>query len=74
MSVLPTGYGHGKPRVYGEYKVLCTDMDYYACGYKFMIKDKYVLILFRKPPTNNIQISQSKAEVVSFLNFGGNSH
>jgi hypothetical protein len=32
MSVLPTGYGHGKPRVYGEYKVLFTDVGYYACG------------------------------------------
>jgi hypothetical protein len=38
MSVLPTGYGHGKPRVYGEYKVLCTDVGYYACGYRFMVK------------------------------------
>lgn len=74
MSVLPTGYGHGKPRVYGEYKVLCTDVGYYACGYKFMVKDNYVLILFRKPPTSNIQISQSKAEVVSFLNSGGNNY
>lgn len=71
MSVLPTGYGHGKPRVYGEYKVLCTDVGYYACGYKFMVKEKYVLILFRKPPTSDIQISQSKAEVTSFLNSAG---
>ena len=74
MSVLPTGYGNGKPRVYGEYKVLCTDVGYYACGYKFMVKGKYVLILFRKPPTSDIQISQSTAEVVSFLKSGGNSH
>lgn len=67
MSVLPTRYGHGKPRVYGGYKVLCTDVGYYACGYKFIVKDKYVLILFRKPPTSDTQISQSKAEVNSFL-------
>jgi hypothetical protein len=71
MSVLPTRYGHGKPRVYGEYKVLCTDVGYYACGYKFMVNDKYVLILFRKPPTSDTQISKSKAEVTSFLNSGG---
>jgi hypothetical protein len=70
MSVLPTGYGHGKPRVYGEYKVLCTDVGYYACGYRFMVKKKYVLILLRKPPTSDIQISQYKAEVISFLNSG----
>ena len=73
MSVLPTGYGHGKPKVYGEYNILCTDVGYYACGYKFMVKDKYVLILFKKPPTSNIQISQSEAEAVSFLNQGGNN-
>ena len=71
MSVLPTRYGHGKPRMYGEYRVLCTDVGYYACGYKFTVKDKYVLILFRKPPTSNTQISQSKAEVTSFLSSGG---
>jgi hypothetical protein len=71
MSVLPTRYSHGKPRVYGEYKVLCTDVGYYACGYKFTVNNRYVLILFKKPPTNDVQISQSKAEVISFINAGG---
>ena len=71
MSVLPTRYGNGKKRVYGKYEVLCTNADYYACGYKFIVDHKYVLILYRKHPASDFEISQSKAEATSFLSSGG---
>jgi len=74
MSVLPTRHGNGKKRVYGKYEVLCTDVGYYACGYKFIVDHKYVLILYRKPPASDIEISQSQAETISFLNSGGKNN
>jgi hypothetical protein len=71
MSVLSTTEGHGKKHVYGKYAVLCTTGSFYACGYKFTVNDKYVLVLYRKPPVSDIEISLSEAEVISFLNSGG---
>jgi hypothetical protein len=71
MSVIPTGYGNGKARVFGEYKLLCTNAKFYACGYKFTVNNKYVVLAFDDPPNSEFDISQSISQAASFLNSGG---
>jgi len=71
MSVIPAGYGNGKARVFGNYKLLCTNSIFYACGYKFTVNNKYVVMAFDKPPTSEADISRAKFKVIYFLNSGG---
>jgi len=73
MSVIPTGYGNGKARVFGDYKMLCTNSKFYACGYKFTVNKKYVVLAFDEPPKSELEISRSISQATSFLNSGGAS-
>jgi hypothetical protein len=71
MSVIPTGYGNGKARAFGDYKLLCTNSKFYACEYKFTINNKYIVLAFSEPPANKNDIWRSISMATSFLNSGG---
>jgi len=73
MSVIPTDYGNGKTRTFGDYKLICTSSRFYACGYKFAIDKKYVVLAFSSPPTSELDIARSISQATSFLKSGGAS-
>ena len=73
MSVIPTNYGNGKSRVFGDYKLLCTNSKFYASGYKFTVNNKYVVLAFDEPPTSELDITRSISQATSFLNSSGAS-
>jgi hypothetical protein len=68
MSVIPTDYGNGKSRVFGAYKLLCTNSKFNACGYKFTVNNKFIVLAFDEPPTSELDITRSISQATSFLN------
>ena len=71
MSVIPTDYGNGKSRLFGDYKLLCTNSKFYACGYRFTVNNKYVVLAFDEPPTSELEITRSISQATFFLNSSG---
>ena len=73
MTVIPTDYGNGKSKVFGDYKLIYTNSRFYACGYKFTVNNKYVVLAFDEPPTRELDITRSISQATSFLNSSGAS-